>query len=99
MPRSRSRWAPSGEWLFQRHFKRPAALRRELARLTTTVDERHIQLLALLRRWHMMVMVTTGSGKNKGSKNGLFSAPPQANSDYYGSGRGVLYRNTAKLAH
>jgi hypothetical protein len=28
--------------LFQRHFKRPAALRRELARLTTIVDERHI---------------------------------------------------------
>ena len=38
-----------------------------------------------------MVIVTTGSGKNKGSKNGLFSAPPQTNSDYYGSGRGVLY--------
>ncbi len=29
--------------LFQRHFKRPSALRRELARLITTVNEHHVQ--------------------------------------------------------
>ena len=29
--------------LFRRHFKRPAALRRELARLMSTVNEQHIQ--------------------------------------------------------
>ena len=38
-----------------------------------------------------MVMVATGSWKNKGSKDGLFSAPPQANSNYYRSGREELY--------
>ena len=29
--------------LFQRHFKYPAALKRELARLMTTVNEQHVQ--------------------------------------------------------